>query len=123
MGRKRRKILASKRLEVDPSPADLARFMAKTKRGAVPKGFSTPCLEWTAGTDPDGYPRFKFQGKNLLGHRFIYAAEVGPIAARHDVDHCCANRRCVNTDHLEQKPPSENRPEGRWRGHWEGEVA
>lgn len=123
MGRKRRKILAAKRLEVDPSPADLARFQAKTKRGDVPPGFQTPCLQWTAGTDADGYGRFWFAGANVLAHRFVYAAEVGPIEANHDIDHGCANRRCVNTDHLEQKPPAENRPEGRWRGHWEGEVA
>jgi hypothetical protein len=123
MGRKRRKILAAKELEIDPSDKDRARFFAKTRTGKIPDGFTTPCLEWRAGTDSDGYGRFWFRGVNMLAHRFAYAADVGPIAARHDVDHLCTNRRCVNTDHLEQKPPAENRPEGRWRGHWEGEVA
>lgn len=118
MGRRKRKIIAARELEVDPSPKDVARFRAKTRAGTtIPDGYDTPCIEWAAGLDADGYGRFWFQGRNTLAHRFAYAYEVGPIRAGYDVDHGCANRCCVNADHLDQKAPAINRPAGRWRGH------
>jgi hypothetical protein len=121
MPRKKRRILAGRRLEVDATDAERARFFAKVKPGrTVPDGYESPCLEWAAGVDADGYGRFHYRGRNTLAHRWAYAADVGPVEAGQDVDHGCRNRRCVNSDHLEQKAPSENRPDGRWWAHRNG---
>src|SRR5689334_10666231 len=122
MGRKKRRILAGQRLEADDATdAERARFFAKVRKSrTVPPDFDTPCLEWTAYTDEDGYGRFKYRGSVVYAHRMAYAMDVGPVEAGNDVDHGCRNRRCVNSDHLEQKPPAENRSDGRWWAHRNG---
>ncbi|MDQ0663391.1 hypothetical protein QFZ35_001889 [Arthrobacter ulcerisalmonis] len=65
------------------------------------------CWNWTAGVDRDGYPQF-WSGKNVRGHRWVYAAFFGTIPGGLDVDHLCFNPRCVAPYHLEAVTHKEN---------------
>lgn len=82
----------------------LARFHEKTRRA------ESGCLEWLGATNSRGYGSFSFggKGKNVLAHRWIYEATVGPIATEMTIDHICRNRRCVDVKHLEVVTRGEN---------------
>jgi hypothetical protein len=62
------------------------------------------CLVWTQRIDPNGYGRLG--GK--WAHRAVYEHEVGPIPDRHEIDHLCRNRPCVNPSHLEPVTKAEH---------------
>lgn len=73
------------------------RFLSKTKRAEEPRhGMETPCLEWQAGKDKDGY------GKFLYGraHRAAWSFEHGDIPSGHYILHRCDNPSCVDVAHL-----------------------
>jgi hypothetical protein len=55
-----------------------------------------------------GYGRVKAGGKNLLAHRVVYEALVGPVPDGLELDHLCAVRNCVNPGHLEPVTRAEN---------------
>lgn len=64
-------------------------------------------------------------GKVLLAHRVAYALFVDDIPEGMTIDHLCANRRCLNPDHMEVVSLGENSRRGcarRWHGRstWEG---
>ena len=71
-------------------------------------------------TDRYGYPSFKLNGKNLVGHRYAYTKLVGDIPDGYDLDHLCdRTRACVNPAHIEPVPKSENAVRAnqrRWHG-------
>ena len=75
-----------------------ARFKVKTKRVGS-------CLVWTAGTNGNGYGKFRWKGKWVYAHRFAYECCVGPIPEGHDIDHLkppgCVGTLCVEPRHLE----------------------
>jgi hypothetical protein len=55
-----------------------------------------------------GYPQAKLGGKVRRVHRAVYEHFHGPIPERHDVDHTCRLRQCLNPEHLEAVPHREN---------------
>lgn len=72
---------------------------------------------------PGGYPTLAVPtlfrerwGANKTGkvyaYRLAYQIFVGPIPPYHEVDHLCSNHRCVNPDHLQAIPISDNRRGG-----------
>ena len=64
------------------------------------------CWIWVGYRNADGYGVTRWQGKPVGAHRAAYQAIVGPI--RHELDHLCRNRACINPAHLEDVPHREN---------------
>jgi hypothetical protein len=78
----------------------------KTFETALPRPFITKvertptCWLWTAGADPQGYGRFKFDGRNQKAPRVVWACVFGEIPADLCVLHHCDTPRCVRPSHL-----------------------
>lgn len=78
------------------------------------------CWVWTGSLDRHGYANVKMHGKRVLVHRYIFDRVVGPLGADDTIDHLCdRHRSCVNPDHFEAVPRSENSRRAnvrRWHG-------
>ncbi len=66
----------------------------------------TGCWLWRGRLDGGGYGLWRGQA----AHRASYRVFVGPIPARHHIDHVCRTRACVNAPggHLEAVTQAEN---------------
>lgn len=85
--------------------ADVQRFAAKCS-DVDPE---TGCIEWLAYRLANGYGRFRWQGRNVVAHRFYfvisYQRDVQPGMV---LDHLCRNRGCVAPWHLKEVTQREN---------------
>lgn len=77
------------------------RFWPKVNKG-------TGCWEWTGYVMPQGYGLFWDGKKPNTAHRVSWELTNGPIPDGMDLDHRCANRRCVRPDHLRVVTRSQN---------------
>ena len=68
----------------------------------------TPCWDWTACKDKDGYGSFSVNGKSIRSHKFSYELYNGEIPKGLQLDHLCRNRDCINPIHLEPVTAQEN---------------
>jgi hypothetical protein len=75
---------------------------------AEPHGYETPCLVWTGSRVANGYGQLTFARKRYLAHRFAFTRLIGPIPDKHDLDHLCRVRACVNVEHLQPVTRQEN---------------
>jgi HNH endonuclease len=75
-------------------------FARRTEPG--PNG----CIHWIGSRDQSGYGALG--SGNGSAHRWAYTVFKGPIPAGQTIHHKCANRLCVNPDHLEQATHREN---------------
>jgi HNH endonuclease len=66
------------------------------------------CWLWRGYVQPDGYPRFKFEGRPHNAHRLAYMWLISPIPDGLQIDHLCRVKTCVNPEHLEAVTPGEN---------------
>jgi hypothetical protein len=67
------------------------------------------CLEWQGYVNVHGYAAGSVPGivGAVLVHRVVYACVHGDPGGL-SIDHLCANRRCINVEHLEAVTLSEN---------------
>lgn len=106
-----KKIHPSKPLGPRPTPAEIARFLAKIEvKQVLPVNHTVkgPCWLWTAHTDEKGYGQFSWHGKPVWAHRFSRHAFRGHIEAGQETNHECRRAGCVNPDHLNDKTHGEN---------------
>jgi hypothetical protein len=100
----------------DPRVQELTR----TIRAKIVMCPGCDCWIWTGFVDRDGYGQFKFKGKVLYTHRYVYEKFNRKIKAGLTLDHLsCTSHACVNPDHLQQVTRSTNAKRGndtRWRG-------
>lgn len=68
------------------------------------------CWVWTGSVCVDGYgkARNSHLPKETLAHRMSWHIRYGEIPAGTEIDHLCKVRCCVNPDHLQAVPHSEN---------------
>lgn len=78
------------------------RFWAKVHK-------TNDCWEWTSAVlKGGGYGQFGVDGRMLYAHRVAWEFANGPIPEGMELDHKCANRRCVRPDHLRVVTRSQN---------------
>lgn len=82
-------------------PSAEERFWAKVDK-------SGECWLWTGTLSKAGYAQYGIDYRVVLGHRYSYAMENGPIPDGMVIDHMCHNRACVNSAHLRCATQSEN---------------
>ncbi len=109
---RRPKIAEALELSVDPSLADIKRFLSKVK-------VSGECWLWKGYVDPNGYGWFCYQGRNVPATRFAYATFKGVIPARHHAHHTdkCPHHNCIRPSHLWAITKKENDSDGGKRRH------
>lgn len=84
------------------------RLMAKVQK--TPNG----CWMWTGARNGTvKYGGMTVEGRSVYAHRVSYELHRGPIPEGMDLDHLCHTPLCVNPDHLEPVPHSENSRRGR----------
>ncbi len=59
-----------------------------------------PCYIVRGHRHEKWYCRFRFHGKSVRIHRYIWEKSNGPIPGGLEVDHQCRNRACCNVNHL-----------------------
>ncbi|MFI9558856.1 HNH endonuclease signature motif containing protein [Nonomuraea endophytica] len=73
------------------------------------------CWIWLGPIMENGYGRTVWLGVHQLPHRVAYELAVGPIPLGREIDHACANTRCVRPDHLQAVTRVENQRLARLR--------
>ncbi len=87
---------------------EICRFWSKVRTSDIHSYNDTPCLEWLAAKNQQGYGEFWLNGKLERSHRVSYENKFGKISEGLEIDHLCRNRCCINTDHLQVVPHKEN---------------
>ena len=107
-----RRVLASGNLE------DVIGYIAEAAGGKD----SNDCLNWPGSVTPQGYGRYSTTGNNPdLAHRIVASLAFGELGDM-PVHHKCANRRCVNPDHLVPVTAAENNAEMMARKFYERRI-
>jgi hypothetical protein len=71
------------------------RFLAKVNK-------TDTCWLWTGSTNGVGYGEMRIAYKKMYAHRWSFEFyNQTKIPAKHQIDHLCRNRGCVNPKHLE----------------------
>ncbi|MFD0838375.1 HNH endonuclease signature motif containing protein [Williamsia serinedens] len=67
------------------------------------------CWVWIRKPLSNGYAQIRIPGRRMYAHRVAVEAKLGTrISPNMPVHHKCANRRCINPDHLELVTHAQN---------------
>ena len=69
------------------------------------------CIDWTGCRNNSGYGTRSWQGVSTTAHRVAWMQAHGEIPDGLVVMHTCANRLCVNPEHLKLGTQHQNRME------------
>lgn len=78
----------------------LERFKEKMGSPVQRREGMSPCVEWQAGKQGDGYGCFGMHRRSYLAHRAAWELFIGPLPDGNHVLHRCDNPPCVNVEHL-----------------------
>lgn len=81
------------------------------------------CWEWQRQVSREGYGRVKFGSKGHFVHRLSAMAQHGQPESEPVVHHVCANRLCVNPEHLQPVSQRENTAEMLERNYYRARIA
>lgn len=95
---------------------------AKLKRKA-PEDPETGCWVWTGGVSTKGYPSVRHANVRHRTHRLAYQLWVEPLDEALVVHHVCANRLCINPNHLQAVTAQDNTAEMLERHKYQTEIA
>lgn len=101
---------------------DPQAIVAAARESSVetPKG----CWEWMYAVNKGtGYPTISHKKTTRYVHRHVVAAFLGRPIGRESVHHKCANRLCVNPDHLQLVSQRENMAEMFERNYYIKRIA
>lgn len=109
---RRPKLAEAKALQIEPSAADIIRFLKFVKQDGEH-------WIWTGHLDDNDYGQFKYKGTVIGAHRFSHAVFLGAIPTRRHVHHVdtCRVHNCVAPSHLQNLTQRKNSQEGvnhRW---------
>lgn len=92
------------------------KFLAELPENKNPE----ECWEWQGPINRYGYGVINAVGAmGLLAHRYSYARTNNVELVRYEqIHHICANRRCVNPDHLQSVSARENMAEMMQRNYY-----
>lgn len=69
-----------------------------------PGPLETPCHIWQGSSDKNGSGLFWDGERTVMAHRWLYIDSFGPITPGFSVRRRCADKSCVNPDHLYLHP-------------------
>jgi len=107
--------------ELAPIRADKTRSLEESLLDLSEVDPETGCRLWT-GVVHMGYGSLKRKGKKMRAHRVAYEVWVGPIDDALVAHHTCANRLCINPDHLQAVTQADNLAEMLERHNYQVEI-
>ena len=81
------------------------------------------CWEWQGKRGRDGYPRVLLASRPAALHRLMLEAREGAPLGSQQAHHVCANRACVNPQHLQPVTNAANAAEMGARRSYVGRIA
>lgn len=75
----------------------------------------TDCWNWLGRLDHNGYPNISGKASSRFVHRLVIEVGLGHKMGSDEAHHICANRKCLNPDHLQAISKRENLAEMRQR--------